>query len=108
MPSWLPAHPLWAYASGAIFLICGIALLLNLRPRLMSEILAAEVLVVVALVYAPQTIRTPANIGIGLNYIAIHFMLAGTALMLARAMPVKAKEEVAINVRGQKISAGVS
>ncbi|MGH9733117.1 MAG: DoxX family protein [Candidatus Acidiferrales bacterium] len=101
MPSWIPAHALWAYASGAIFLVCGIALLLNRRPRLVAEFLAAVVLVITALVYIPATIKNPANIGIGLNYVAIHFMLAGAALMLALAMPAKSNENanIAVGVR---------
>lgn len=105
MPPWIPAHALWAYVSGAIFLTCGIALLLNLRPRLVAEILAATVLVITAFVYIPATIKTPANIGIGLNYVAIHFMLAGAALMLAQAMPGKSKEEVAVGVREREVTA---
>ncbi|HTU33547.1 MAG TPA: DoxX family membrane protein [Candidatus Acidoferrum sp.] len=107
MPSWIPAHVLWTYASGAIFLVCGIALLLNRRPRLIAEIFAAAVLVITALVYVPATIKNPANIGIGLNYIAIHFMLAGAALMLAQAMPARFtdKAEVAVGVREHKLTA---
>lgn len=107
MPSWIPAHALWAYASGAIFLVCGIALLLNRRPRLIAEFLAAVVLVITALVYVPATIKTPANIGIGLNYVAIHFMLAGAALMLARAMPANSSEgaNIAVAVRERVPSA---
>jgi uncharacterized membrane protein len=107
MPSWIPAHALWAYVSGAIFLLCGIALLLNWRPRLVAEVLAATVLVEVALIYAPATIKTPANIDIGLNYIAIHFMLAGTALFLARALPQRLAEDVAVKVRESSAAARV-
>lgn len=105
MPSWIPAHSFWAYVSGAIFLVCGIALLLNLRPRRVAEFLAAVVLVITAFVYIPATIKTPANIGIGLNYVAIHFMLAGAALMLAQAMPAKSRQEVAVGVRERQTSA---
>lgn len=98
MPSWIPAHALWTYASGAIFLVCGIALLLNRRPRRIAEFLAAVVLVITAFVYLPATIENPANIGIGLNYVAIHFMLAGAALMLARAMPATSNENASTPV----------
>jgi uncharacterized membrane protein YphA (DoxX/SURF4 family) len=107
MPSWIPAHALWAHVSGAIFLLCGIALLLNWRPRIVAEVLAATVLVEVALIYAPATIKTPANIDMGLNYVAIHFMLAGTALFLARALPQKLAEEAAVKVRESSAAARV-
>lgn len=107
MPSWIPAHALWAYASGAIFLLCGVALLLNWRSRIVAEILAATVLVEVALIYAPATIKNPANIGIGLNYVAIHFMLAGSALFLARAFPGIAREEVMTEIRASGMATRV-
>lgn len=96
MPSWIPAHALWGYISGAIFVACGTALLLNRKPRLASTILAATVLLWVLLAYVPLTIRNAAKIDVGLNYLAIHFALAGELLFLARALPREAAEEVPV------------
>ncbi len=107
-PAWLPAHALWGYLSGAIFLVTGLALLLNRKPRQAASLLAAGVLVLIAFVYVPLTIQHATNIGLGLNYLAIHFALAGGALLLAgalpkgaaAAMPVEAGREAALHRAG--------
>jgi uncharacterized membrane protein len=96
MPNWLPAHALWAYISGTIFVACGIALLLNRRARVAADIVAATILVLMAFVYVPLTIKNASNIDLGLNYLAIHSMLAGALLLLARALPKKLTEEIAV------------
>lgn len=104
MPSWIPAHALWGYISGAIFVVCGIALLLNRKPRLASTILGATVLVWALFVYVPLTIRNASNIDLGLNYLAIHFALAGELLFLARALPQHAEEEIRVEAtRGARL-----
>jgi uncharacterized membrane protein len=96
MPSWIPAHALWGYLSGVIFIACGVALLLNRKPRVAATLLAATVLVWAASVYLPLTIKNVANIDVGLNYLAIHFALAGEMLLLATALPKRAAEEVLV------------
>lgn len=107
VPAWIPAHALCAYVSGAIFLLCGVLLLLNWRPRLIARIFAAFLFVLIAFIYVPQSIRYALNIGLGLNYLAIHFMLAGTVLFLARALPRDATEPVAVKVPAGRADARV-
>jgi len=97
-PAWLPAHALWGYVSGAIFLVTGLAILLNRKPRQAASLLAAAVLLLIALVYIPLTIQHAANIGLGLNYLAIHFALAGDALLLAGALPKGADPAISVEV----------
>ncbi|HLV95841.1 MAG TPA: hypothetical protein VKS44_11670 [Candidatus Acidoferrales bacterium] len=96
MPSWIPAHVFWGYLTGAIMIGCAIALLMNWRPRAAANVLAAMVLVLVVFVYVPLTIKNASNIALGLNYLAIHFALAGDALLLASALPKGIAEEVAV------------
>lgn len=90
MPPWIPVHALWAYVAGTIFILCGIALMMNQVPRLAATIVGATVCVLVLFVYLPLTIKNASDIGRGLNYLAIHFALAGEFLLLAGALPKSA------------------
>jgi hypothetical protein len=87
MPSWLPAHALWIYLTGSIFVLSAIALITIRYARAAAVLLGGTVLVIIALVYIPLTIARAADVGNGLNYLSIHFALAGSALMLAGALP---------------------
>jgi uncharacterized membrane protein len=87
MPSWLPAHVLWIYLTGAIFVLSAIGLMSMRYARPAALLIGATVLVIIALVYIPLTIARAADVGNGLNYLSIHFALAGSALMLASALP---------------------
>ena len=89
MPSWLPGHGLWIYLTGSIFVVCAIAIITRRYARPASLLIAAAILVITALVYIPVTIARAADVANGLNYVAIHFALAGSALMLARALPTR-------------------
>jgi uncharacterized membrane protein len=86
MPSWLPAHVLWIYLTGTIFVVSAIALITRRYARTGSILIGATVLVIIALVYIPLTIARAADVDGGLNYLCIHFALAGAALMLAGAL----------------------
>ena len=89
MPSWLPAHRLWIYLTGAIFVLSAIAIIARRYARPASVLIGTTVLVMTALVYVPLTIARAADVNGGLNYLSIHFALAGAALMLASALPVR-------------------
>src|SRR5260370_21205808 len=87
MPSWLPAHMLWIYLTGSIFVLSAIAIITRRYARPASLLVGATILGIIALVYIPLTIARAADVGNGLNYLSIHFALAGAALMLAGALP---------------------
>ena len=87
MPSWIPAHAVWACATGALLIACALGLATRKYARVAAATLGAIVLVLIALVYVPLTIARASSIGTGLNYLAIHFALAGAALLLAAALP---------------------
>jgi uncharacterized membrane protein len=87
MPSWLPARVLWIYLTGAVFVLSAIAIITRRYARPASLLIGATILVIIALVYIPLTIARAADVGNGLNYLSIHFALAGSALMLAGALP---------------------
>jgi uncharacterized membrane protein len=96
MPSWIPAHTLWAYLTGAVFVVCGVSIIVNRRARLAATVLGATAAVLIVCQYVPQTIQNASNIGLGLNYLAIHFALAGDALLLAGALPKSGATEGAV------------
>jgi len=87
MPSWLPAHALWIYLTGSIFVLSAIALITVRYARAAAILIGATVLLMIALVYIPVTIARAADVNNGLNYLCIHFALAGASLMLASALP---------------------
>jgi len=53
VPSWLGLPVFWAYATGAIYTVCGLAILTNLAPRLGSLGAAANITLITVLVWAP-------------------------------------------------------
>jgi uncharacterized membrane protein len=90
MPSWLPAHVLWIYLAGSVFVLSAIAMMTRRYARPASLLIGATVLVIIILVYIPLTIARAADVGNGLNYLSIHFALAGSVLMLAGADRMRA------------------
>jgi len=87
MPNWLPMHLFWIYLTGSIFVISAIALITLRYARPAALLIGATVLLMVALVYIPVTIARAGDVNNGLNYVCIHFALAGAALMLAGSLP---------------------
>ena len=87
MPSWLPAHAFWVYLTGTIFVLSAVAIITRRYARPAALLIGATLLVIIALVYIPLTIARAADVNGGLNYLSIHFALAGSALMLAGALP---------------------
>jgi uncharacterized membrane protein len=89
LPAWVPAHALWAYATGVIFIACAVGLTIGRYARPAAKTLGVTVLVLVVIAYIPLTIAKASDVSLGLNYLAIHCALAGAALMLAGAIPAK-------------------
>jgi uncharacterized membrane protein len=87
MPAWIPAHVFWAYLVGTIFIICAVGLTTRKHARSAAAVLGLTVLILVVFVYLPLTVAKASDIANGLNYLAIHFALAGTALFLAGSLP---------------------
>ena len=68
-------------------MLSAIALITLRYARPAALLIGATVLLMVALVYIPVTIARAGDVNNGLNYLCIHFALAGAALMLASALP---------------------
>jgi uncharacterized membrane protein len=82
-PSWIPAHLLWSYLTGAVFVVAGICLIVNKKVRLAAMWLGLMILLLVFVVYAPVVIANPSDIGGGLNYLVDTLLLSGSALVFA-------------------------
>ncbi len=87
LPASIPWHSLWSRLVGTLFIACAIGMLSRRHARLAVTTLGGVALVLAAVVYLPLTIARVADIANGLNYLAIHFALAGGALLLAQALP---------------------
>jgi uncharacterized membrane protein len=84
-PLWLPAHLLWAFFTGAVFVVAGLCLIVNKEARLAATWLGLMILLLVFVVYVPIVVANPSNIGDGLNYLADTLLLGGSVLALAGA-----------------------
>lgn len=90
-PSWVPLHGVWGYLAGAILLAAGIGLALNRKGRMAATSLGALMTALTLFLYLPILIRahfvsTP-SVNEALNYVGDTLLFAGTALVLASALP---------------------
>jgi uncharacterized membrane protein YphA (DoxX/SURF4 family) len=85
-PTWIPGHLFWAYASGAVLVICGACIVANKKARLAAAYLGIMILVVVLFVYLPILVAYASSIANGLNYFTDTLVLSGAALLLADAI----------------------
>ncbi|HEX6661990.1 MAG TPA: hypothetical protein VF067_09000 [Sphingomicrobium sp.] len=54
VPSWLPGPVFWAYATGTIYTVCGLAIATNLAPRLGALGAAGNITLITVLVWGPM------------------------------------------------------
>jgi uncharacterized membrane protein YphA (DoxX/SURF4 family) len=59
VPSWLPGPAFWAYATGSIYTICGLAVAIGLAPRLGALGAAANITLITVLVWGPMVMAGP-------------------------------------------------
>jgi uncharacterized membrane protein len=89
MPSWVPFPRLWGYLAGAILLVAGIGLALNKQPRKAAASIGALmcVLTVFPYLFILAFAHGGSEINEALNYVADTWLYAGSALLVASAMP---------------------
>jgi uncharacterized membrane protein len=85
-PSWIPGHAFWGYATGVVFIVAGLCLILNKEARLAATWLGLVILLLVLVVYLPILAGNPSDIGDGLNYLVDTLLLSGSVLCLAHAL----------------------
>jgi uncharacterized membrane protein len=90
-PSWVPFPSVWGYLAGAVLLAAGIALALNIKPRIAATSIGAWMAAVTLFLYVPilalAVIGSTPEINEALNYFADTLLYAGAALALALALP---------------------
>lgn len=92
MPTWIPAHLLIAYLTGAILVIAGAAILFTNQARVAATYSGTWIFLIVLFIYGPILIASLLDPGTavkveGLNYFFDTLLYAGTILALARAVP---------------------
>jgi uncharacterized membrane protein len=87
LPAWIRGGAYWNYFAGAAFLIAGICLMANWKPRWAATLLSASIFILVLFIYLPITIAAPADIDGGLNYMVSTLAFCGVALLIAKVMP---------------------
>ncbi len=90
-PSWLPFPRVWGDLTGAILLAAGIALALNKKSRMAATSIGALMSVLTLFLYLPIWVLarggTTPEIMEAINYVFDTLLYAGTALVLASALP---------------------
>ena len=85
-PAWMPGHSLWSYVTGVVFVLAGIPLLLNQKPRLAALCLAFMGLTILLFIFLPLMISMLTNIALGLNYFVSVLLFSGSTLLLAESL----------------------
>jgi uncharacterized membrane protein len=86
-PVWIPAHLLWSYLAGVVFVVAGISMLIKKRVRLAATAAGLMTLFLVVVIYVPLLVSKPSDIGQGLNYLADTLLLCGSLLAFAETQP---------------------
>jgi uncharacterized membrane protein len=91
MPSWVPFPAAWDYATGAILIGAGVALAVNVRPRLAAAAIGAWMTLLTLFPYLADIAVTAGGsadeLNGSLNFVADTLLYAGSALSLAAALP---------------------
>jgi uncharacterized membrane protein len=90
VPMWLPPGQMfWAYASGAIYILAGIAIAANYRAVLAAQLTIAMIIVIQVLVWVPMLIAKPQNFTWSGN--AITFAIAAATWVIADAIAARGR-----------------
>jgi uncharacterized membrane protein YphA (DoxX/SURF4 family) len=86
-PVWIPAHLVWSYLAGVVFVVAGIGMFIQQKVRLAATAAGLMTLFLVIVVYVPLVVSHPSDIGQGLNYLADTLLLCGSLLTFAETQP---------------------
>ncbi len=88
-PAWVPVHAFWGYPVGTFLLLAGLALVLNRRPRAAAIGIAVVMILIAVFLHLPVLALThnPAQMTDAINFVADTLLFAGTALLVAGAVP---------------------
>jgi uncharacterized membrane protein YphA (DoxX/SURF4 family) len=84
MPAWIPGHIVWAWTTGAILVVCGLAMLLNRRTRLAGAVAGIAFFALTIFFYLPMEVVHPSiEISGELDQLAQALGMSGAALLVA-------------------------
>lgn len=90
IPTWIPAHLLISYVTGAALVAAGVAIVLAIKTRMAATYLGSWIFLIVVFIYGPILIAalmvpsTDVRVE-GINYFFDTMLYAGTILALAKA-----------------------
>jgi uncharacterized membrane protein YphA (DoxX/SURF4 family) len=92
MPTWIPAHLLIGWLTGAILVVAGVCILLDKKTRMAATYLGTWIVLLVVFIYGPILIAALADPSTdvkieGINYFFDTLLFAGAILALASATP---------------------
>jgi len=85
-PNFIPAHSLWGYLTGEIYVVGGAYLLINQKARLAATWVGLFVLFTVIFLSVPYMLQYASDINKGLNVPADNLMFCGALLCLAASL----------------------
>ncbi|MGA2649931.1 MAG: hypothetical protein ABSF28_05395 [Terracidiphilus sp.] len=86
MPAWIPAHMAYAWFTGAILVLCGVAMIVSLRTRLAGVVAGIAFFALVVFFYLPMEVVHPSiEISGELDQLAQALAMSGAALLVAGA-----------------------
>lgn len=90
-PAWVPFPQLWAWLVGAVLAVAGLCMLFNIASRLAAAVAGLTMTALTLFLYLPILFaaRGPAAGLEAQNYLWDTLLVAGTALLLAAALPKK-------------------
>ncbi len=86
VPKWLPGPVFWAYATGTIYTVCGLGLVLRLEPRLAAFGAALNITLISVLVWVPM-VAAGGLTDMHLQEVIVSWALTAAALVLASGSP---------------------
>jgi uncharacterized membrane protein len=90
VPMWLPPGQMfWAYASGAIYVLAGMAIAADYRAVLAAQLTVAMIILIQALVWLPMLIAKPQNFTWSGN--AITFAIAAATWVIADGIAARGR-----------------
>ncbi|MGA2848836.1 MAG: hypothetical protein ABSE46_07565 [Terracidiphilus sp.] len=90
MPAWIPAHMVYAWLTGAILVVCGVAMLLNWRTRLAGVVVGIALFALLIFFYLPMEVVHPSiEISGELDQLAQALGMSGAALLVAGSAKIR-------------------
>ena len=84
MPAWIPMHMVYAWFSGVILVVCGMAMLVNWRTRLVGAVAGIAFFALTIFFYLPMEVVHPSiEISGELDQLAQALGMSGAALLVA-------------------------